>query len=346
MEFLKERWILGIDTSCDDTSIALVKGGKKVAVNLIASQEQIHKQYQGVYPELAARAHVNAIIPLLEKALKDGGISLEDIGAIAYTKGPGLIGSLLIGIETAKALALALKKPSIAVNHLEAHLYAAFMEDSPLSFPPLHPMLGFVLSGGHTCVVKIEQKGKIVLIGNTVDDAIGEAFDKVAILLGLSYPGGSCIEDLAKEGDPSRFPFKPAKIKKLPWHFSFSGLKTSVLYAIKELQSASTEMSEQDKKDLAASFQRAAFAAVADKIEKAVKEGFGQEVVMGGGVCCNQALRSFLQKKFPQIKFYFALPSLCKDNGAMIAGLAYYIYQRQGSSPFCLGPSVVKNCFE
>ncbi|MBI3900850.1 MAG: tRNA (adenosine(37)-N6)-threonylcarbamoyltransferase complex transferase subunit TsaD, partial [Chlamydiia bacterium] len=250
--------VLGIETTCDETAASLVRNGQEILSHSIASSADLHERYGGVFPELACRRHIDAIIPVIEEAL------VAPVDAIAIAKGPGLVGALLIGMQVAKGLKIAWNKPLIGVNHVEAHLYAAFMEHPSHSWQ--FPSLGIVLSGGHTFLVRIDAIGSYQLLGTTVDDAIGEAFDKVGILLGLTYPGGAKVERLAKEGDPKRFSFQAGKVKTHPIHFSFSGLKTSFLYATK-----GKTLTEQEKKDLAASFQEVAFTDIATKAALAIQ---------------------------------------------------------------------------
>jgi N6-L-threonylcarbamoyladenine synthase len=304
--------VLGIETTCDETAASLVRDGKEILSNVISSSADIHKEYGGVYPELACRAHSDRIISVIEQAMVR---DFSEIDLIAVAKGPGLAGALLIGMQTAKGLAIAWNKPFIGVNHVEAHLYAAMMEaPEPLPFPAL----GIVLSGGHTFMLKIFSVGEYQLIGTTVDDAIGEAFDKVATLLGLPYPGGPCIEALAKKGDPKRFSFPKGFVKKNPLNFSFSGLKTSVLYAIKN-----QSLSEQDKADAAASFQETALSDVIHKAKLALKEFPAQAIFLGGGVCNNQRLRDLFSQEFPLHSIFWPQALLSLDNAAMIAGLGF-----------------------
>lgn len=319
-------YILGIETSCDETAVAVVKDGKEILSNVVSSQEDLHALYGGVVPELACRRHIDVLIPLLNEALNKANISLEKLDAIAVTKGPGLIGALLIGINAAKTLAFALNKPLIGVNHVEAHLYAALMStDEEVSFP----CLGVVLSGGHTQLIEIKEIGKYRLLGSTTDDAVGEAFDKVAALLNLSYPGGPQVERLAKEGNPHRYSFKAGVVKGKPLDFSFSGLKTAVLYAVKG-QSAKKDgpsiISEADKKDIAASFQHAAFTDIIQKTHLAAKEHACPTILLGGGVSNNRALRDYFAKHNEGRTIIFPSFGLSLDNAAMIAGLGFHHY--------------------
>lgn len=298
--------ILGIETTCDETSVAVVENGDKILSHVTCSQEQLHAIYGGVVPELASRRHLELIDPTVLQALQDAHLSFKDIEAIAVAHGPGLIGSLLVGINYAQGLALGLNKPLIGINHIEAHLYAAMMGN-----PKVFPAVGVVVSGGHTSIIEIEEIGKYQLLGQTIDDAIGEAFDKVAKMLSLPYPGGPEIERLALNGDPYRFAFHAGRVKDFPLSFSFSGLKTQVLYTLRDHPGAKIE-------DIAASFQRAAIDAVIEKLTR-IK---ATTCYLGGGVTRNNYLRARVHAL--GISCYFPEPSLCLDNGAMIAGLAYY----------------------
>lgn len=317
--------VLGIETTCDETGCAIVKGGKEILSNVVASQDDIHDRYGGVFPELACRRHSEAMIPVLDEALKKAGVTLQDIDLISVAHAPGLIGALLIGLNTAKMLSLSLKKPMIGIHHVEAHLYAALMSQKE---DVIFPCIGAVFSGGHTTLVKMHDIGHYELIGETIDDAIGEAFDKTAKLLGLPYPGGPHIEKIAKEGDISRFTFKAGKIKESPFSFSFSGLKTSVYYAVKGLGEAPLEHSI--KCDIAASFQEAAFIDVISKTLKAAALHGCQTIVFGGGVTNSRTLREKFAAASPGYKLIWPNYGLSLDNAAMIAGLAYHRYQKQG----------------
>lgn len=313
---------LGIETSCDEIAAAIVQDGKTILSNVVRSTSSIHSEYGGVFPELASRGAVDHMIPVVKEALDKAQLRKEDIDLIAVTRGPGLIGSLLVGLNTAKSLSLALDIPFIGVNHVEAHLYASMMNDLPKHFPAL----GVVLSGGHTFLVKINDLGDYELIGSTVDDAIGEAFDKVGSFLGLPYPGGPSIEKLAKEGDCEKFSFQAGKVRRDPFAFSFSGLKTSVLYAIKgqmAKKDSQTIISDEEKKDIAASFQKVAFLDVVNKSIKAIEKYDLKAIYLGGGVCINETLRSFFSSHINKIPLFFPSKELCMDNAAMIAGLGY-----------------------
>ncbi len=320
--------VLGIESTCDETAIAVVRDGKEILSNVIASQADLHAQYGGVFPEMACRRHIEMCQPVLKEALEKADVTLDQIDLIAVAHGPGLIGALLIGLNFAKGLALGADKPLVGVNHIEAHLYAAMMQE-----PVPLPSLGVVISGGHTSLVQINDIGNYELIGQTQDDAIGEAFDKVARLLELPYPGGPQIEQLAKQGDPNRYPFKVGRIKGRPFDFSFSGLKTAVLYTVKGQnrdKNSPLMISEQDKCDVAASFQQAAFASLTEKILLASQKYQPHAIVLGGGVSNNQTLRAHLKQQ-TNCPLFWPANGLSLDNGAMIAGLGYHLFRAKGA---------------
>lgn len=328
--------VLGIETTCDETACSIVRDGKEILSNVIASQTDLHEQYGGVFPELACRRHLDALIPVLKKSFTDAGVQKEEIDLISVAKGPGLIGALLIGLNCAKALSAAWQKPFVGVNHVEAHLYAAMMPLKTLSFPAL----GVVVSGGHTFLVRIEDLGAYKMIGTTQDDAIGEAFDKVAAMLGLPYPGGPSIEKLAKGGNPKRYPFKAGRVKESPWDFSFSGLKTNVLYTLKGPNADKNSpllISVDDKPDVAASFQEIALLDVVEKSLKAAEVFSCKSLFLGGGVSNNLRLRELFAQK-AKLPIYWPELGMSLDNAAMIAGLGYHVYQRQGGDALDLSP--------
>lgn len=334
--------VLGIETTCDETACAIVRSGRSILSNIVASQIDLHKEYGGVVPELACRRHIDLIMPVIDQALSQAQVHLTDIDLIAVAYGPGLIGALLIGLSTAKALALALQKPFIGVNHVEAHLYAALMShEEQVQFP----CLGVVVSGGHTAIVLIKELGVYELIGQTVDDAIGEAFDKVAKLLGLPYPGGPEVERLALNGDAYRYPLRAGQVKGHPLDFSFSGLKTAVLYTLRGKHPHDPQsiiLSEQDKCDLAASFQRAALEDIVKKTLHAAEKFGTQTILLGGGVTNNQSLRQLFAKESGDAhQLIWPSFGLSLDNAAMIAGLGYYRYLARGKGdPMDLEPLV------
>lgn len=320
--------VLGIESTCDETACALVIEGKDILSNVISSQIDIHSEYGGVVPELACRRHVDILLPIVKEALEVGGKHLDEIDLIAAAHGPGLIGALLIGLNSAKSLALALGKPFIGVNHIEAHLYASIMS---LDAMPQFPCLGVVLSGGHTSIVKINSLGEYQLIGQTVDDAIGEAFDKVAKILNLPYPGGPRIEELAKQGNPRGYSLKSGKVKGSPYDFSFSGLKTGVLYAARGQNGKEVlSLSEKERSDLAASFQSTAFNDVIEKTLAAASAHSCQTIIFGGGVTNNQTLRQMYADRSSSLQLHWPSRGLSLDNGAMIAGLGYHKFLQKG----------------
>lgn len=320
---------LGIESTCDESAVALVRNGKEILANCVASQADIHKKYGGVFPEIAAREHIEALLPLIKIAFETARLSEKEIDLIAVAEGPGLMGSLLMGTTAAEALSFAWNKPLVGVNHVDAHLYSAMMEQNT---DPIFPCLGLVLSGGHTFLAKMESITHYHTLGSSVDDAIGEAFDKVATLLDLSYPGGPEIEKLAVCGNPLRYPLKAGQVKNRPLDFSFSGLKTNALYTIKGYQGKRTGkslISEADKKDFAASFQKAAFFDIIEKTKKALKLVSCDTIYLGGGVTCNTYLQKLFRDMLPHVKSHFPSKKLCIDNGAMIAGLGFHLFQLQ-----------------
>lgn len=312
--------IMAIESSCDETSVAIIKNGKEILSNIISSQIDIHAQYGGVVPEIASRQHILTINPILNEALKEANITKDEIDAIAVTYAPGLQGSLLVGITTAKTIAWLWNKPLIPVNHLEGHMYSVFLEND---ITP--PMITLLVSGGHTEIINFKDYGKYELVGKTKDDAVGEAFDKVARLLGLPYPGGPYIDKCAKQGNKKAYNFPRAM--KNTYDFSFSGLKTSVLYKIKDLNEQNIEI---PVNDIAASFSQAVADTLVEKTIRAAKELSINNIVITGGVAANSFLRSEMEFCCKKNKFKLFLPSmkLCTDNAAMIGCAAYYKFIR------------------
>lgn len=313
--------ILAIESSCDETSASVLVDGK-ILSNYIANQT-IHEQYGGVVPELASRAHQENIVPVVDYALKQAGIKKEELDAIAFTQAPGLIGALLVGSCFAKSLALALNKPLIAVHHMQAHVLANFIEDPIPSFP----FLCLTVSGGHTQIVRVDSPLQMKVIGETLDDAAGEAFDKSAKLLGLPYPGGPLIDKYAKQGDPEKFKFPEPQIPEL--NFSFSGLKTSILYFLQEKQKEDPSFVENNMADICASIQHRIVSILMNKLKKASKETGIKEIGIAGGVSANSGLRTALQLYGEKYGWKTYIPKFeyCTDNAAMIAITAYYKYQ-------------------
>lgn len=317
--------MLGLETSCDDTSVALVRDGREVLTSLVSSQIEDHAVYGGIVPELASRRHTELLNPLIDRALTTAGIGFADLDAVAVTQGPGLLGSLLVGVVAAQALGWTLDVPVVGVNHLEAHLFANFLVDPELK-PPL---LALLVSGGHTALIVMEDFGRYRLLGQTVDDAVGEAYDKVARLLGMPYPGGPPIDKLAPAGNPRAFEFPQAKLDN-PFDFSFSGLKTAVLYTVQKLGQPLPVA------DLAASFQRAAVGALVNKTARAAKETGLDTVILAGGVAANRELRQRLAERLAKQggRLVVPPPHLCTDNAAMIAARGYYQLQEgEGLGP-------------
>ena len=311
--------VLGIETSCDETAAAVVRDGKHILSNVVSSSLGEHKKYYGIIPEIASRAHVEVISYVVKEAIKKAKVKLDDIDCLAVTVNPGLVGSLLVGISFAKALSFSLKKPLIEVNHLEAHLYAAFLENQV----PKIPFIGLVVSGGHSSIFYIPKMGDFRLLGSTQDDAAGEAFDKVARILGLGYPGGPIIDRLAKRGNARKLRFNCAQLPDT-FDFSFSGIKTSVLYYVRD---------KWDKKyvtisDIAAAFQEEVVNILVKKSLIACKAKGVKTLVVGGGVACNSRLRYKLnyEAKDKGVKVYFPPADLCLDNAAMVAGLGYQLH--------------------
>jgi len=310
--------ILGIESSCDETSIALLKDGKEVLANLVSSQIDIHAKYGGVVPEIASRQHILNINPLLDEVFSTNNITPNDIDAIAVTHAPGLLGSLMIGLMTAKTLAWLWDKPLVGINHLEGHIYASFIEND-VEFP----VLALLVSGGHTELIILEGHGKYTLVGKTKDDAVGEAFDKVARLLDLPYPGGPEIDKLTKLGDVKRFNF-PRPLKA-GLDFSYSGIKTSVLYKVRDLKESNQEV---PINDIAASFNYAIADSLIDKTMRAAKTYGIKRIIVTGGVAANSLLREKMTEACQKNGFDIYIPSMkyCTDNAAMIACAGYYRY--------------------
>lgn len=323
---------LGIETSCDETSIGIVEDGNKEIVLKVYSQTELHSVYGGVVPEIASRAHLEKINDLLELALAESGVELKDIGYIAVTAYPGLMGSLIVGAQMARCLSLALKIPVIALDHLEAHLTVVRLEEKN----PAFPYLGVLLSGGNSAIFRVEDYGRMILIGDTQDDALGEAFDKVAALLGLDYPGGPEIERLAKKyvPKPGELPIFPELLKDLPTEkilFSYSGLKTAVLYYLKKNPDYLSDVEK-----ICYHFQETAFKLVEKNIKRAISLTKIREVVVAGGVMANSTLKERLQKFSEKINFRLTIPErkiLCTDNGAMVACLGYFLFKKGITSP-------------
>lgn len=317
------KTILGIESSCDDTSAAVIKDGLLLS-NIIASQK-VHEAYGGVVPELASRAHQQNIVPVINEAIKQAGIKLEELDAIAYTRGPGLLGSLLVGTSFAKGLAIALEKPLIDVNHLHGHILSQFIRHEQNDKVPEYPFMTLLVSGGNTQIVITHAYNKMEIIGQTIDDAAGEAFDKCAKVMGLPYPGGPHIDSLASKGDGTKFRFSKPHISGL--NFSFSGLKTSFLYTLRDYLKTDPEFIEKNKADLAASLQRTIIEILLDKLDKAIKlHPEIKHLSIGGGVSANSGVRQAIQEFCNKHSITAWIPkrAFTTDNAAMVAIAGYY----------------------
>jgi len=323
----KKTIILGIESSCDDTSAAVL-ADRYLLSNVMASQK-VHEQYGGVVPELASRAHQQNIVPVVDQALKQAGVAMEDVDAIAFTRGPGLLGSLLVGVSFAKGLALSAGKPLIEVNHLQGHILSHFVkEEGRPHAEPEFPFLALLVSGGHTQIVKVNDYLDFEVLGRTIDDAVGEAFDKCAKLLGLGYPGGPVIDRLAKEGDASRFRFAKPNVPGLD--YSFSGIKTSLLYFLRDEVAKDPDFIEKNKADLCASFQKDLIDILMKKLLLAVRQTSIKQVVIGGGVSANSGLRTRIEEEGRRRGWTTFLPELrfTTDNAAMIAVVGHFKYSK------------------
>lgn len=323
--------VLGIETSCDETAAAIYSSAGLLS-NIIASQT-IHHEYGGVVPELASREHIRLILPIIKKSLADASLALKQIDGIAVTYGPGLVGSILVGLNTAKALAYVVNIPWIGINHIEGHIFSIYLTHKNLE----PPFISLVVSGGHTQLVYVDQIGQYEIMGKTLDDAAGEAFDKVAKMLNLGYPGGPIIDKLATQGDENYVHFPRSIIKENEFNFSFSGLKTAVLYYLKQL---SEDERQHHVADIAASFQAALVEVLVEKTVAAAKNRKIKHIVLAGGVARNRFLRNMFQQRaeIEQLQVYIPEPILCTDNAAMIAWLGYYKLQEGLKSDYNLAP--------
>lgn len=320
--------MLGIESSCDETSAAIVVNGREILSNVIATQIKLHAEYGGVVPELASRKHVESVIPVIDKACKEANIELKDVDAIGVTYGPGLVGALLVGLSAAKALAFSLDKPLIGVNHIDGHICANYIAHKELK----PPFICLVASGGHSHIVNVIDYQKAIVLGRTRDDAAGEAFDKIARVLGLGYPGGPKVEIKAKEGDEQAFKFPRVKFKDSPYDFSFSGLKTAVINTVNQFRQKGEEVPVED---VCASFQKAAVDVLVDNTIEAAIKAKSDTVCLAGGVAANTFLRESFEKACSGagLKLLYPPLKLCTDNAAMIASSAYFSFIEKDFAP-------------
>ena len=328
--------ILGIESSCDDTSAAIIRDGLLLS-NVIASQS-VHEEYGGVVPELASRAHQQNIVPVVDAAIRRAGISKTDLSAIAFTRGPGLLGSLLVGTSFAKGLSLGLRIPIVDVNHLHGHVLSHFVRRKPDDRVPEYPFLCLLISGGNSQLILVKNYNDMEILGQTIDDAAGEAFDKCAKVMGLPYPGGPHIDRLAAEGDPKRFRFAKPHIPGLD--YSFSGLKTSFRYTLRDQKRLDPDFIEKNKADLAASLQRTIIEILLDKLDKAVKQTGVSTVAIGGGVSANSGVRAAVADYCEAHGLTAFIPerAFTTDNAAMVAIAGYYKYLDKEFCPYSLAP--------
>lgn len=315
--------ILGIESSCDDTAAAVVEDGRRVLSSVVSSQDDIHSKFGGIVPELASRRHIESIIPVVEGALSGASVTLDDIDGIAVTRGPGLVGSILIGLSFAKAVSFVKGVPFTGVNHIESHPLAAFLYEGESLEPPRFPFVSLIVSGGHTTLLLMESHTSYRILGQTLDDAAGEAFDKVAKLLGLGYPGGAAIDRLAKTGSRDSVRFTRPYLSKGSLDFSFSGLKTAVLTHVRAQDGTPDAVAVAD---IAASFQEAVVDVLVDKALRALKAEGSKNLVVAGGVACNSRLRERITEtaREEDLRLFVPPPRFCSDNGAMVAALGYH----------------------
>ena len=319
---MKDTLILAIESSCDETAASVVKNGRTILSNVISSQIALHTLYGGVVPEIASRKHIEKINQVIKEALKEAGVTLDDLDAIGVTYGPGLVGALLVGVAEAKAIAYAKKLPLVGVHHIEGHVSANYIEHPDLE----PPFLCLIVSGGHTHLVIVKDYGEFEILGRTRDDAAGEAFDKVARAIGLGYPGGPKVDKLAREGNPDAIVFPKGKLGDCPYDFSFSGLKTGVLNYVNSVRQRGEEI---NNADIAASFQMAVMEVIVMKAVTAAKKFKRKKLALAGGVAANSLLRGMMEEACQKngISFYRPEPILCTDNAAMISCAAYYRYK-------------------
>jgi len=323
----KDILILGIESSCDDTSAAVIKNGFLLS-NIIAGQK-VHEAYGGVVPELASRAHQQNIVPVVDQAIKQAGVAIEELTAVAFTRGPGLLGSLLVGTSFTKGFSLAMGIPMIEINHLQGHVLAHFIQEyNEPSDPPTFPFLCLLVSGGNSQIIKVNDYLDMEVLGQTIDDAAGEAFDKCAKVMGLPYPGGPFVDKLAKEGNPKAFEFAKPRVANLD--YSFSGLKTSFLYFLRDRLKENQNFIEERKADLCASLQKTIIDILLDKLIKAAKDTGIREIAVSGGVSANSGLRNALVETAARLHWKMHIPKFAftTDNAAMIAITGYFKYQK------------------
>jgi N6-L-threonylcarbamoyladenine synthase len=338
---MKENLILGIESSCDETSAAVVADGRKVLSNIIASQIDLHAEYGGVVPEIASRKHVELILPVIDSALKEAKVALEDLDGIAVTYGPGLVGALLVGVSAAKAIAAAMDKPLIKVHHIEGHIAANYITHTDLK----PPYICLVVSGGHSHIVHVRDYLDFEILGRTRDDAAGEAFDKISRVLGLGYPGGPAIDRNAKNGDPKAFHYPRVRFDDGSYDFSFSGIKTAVINHVNQIRQKGEEL---PISDICASFQQAVVDVLVDHTVSAAVALGAKTICLAGGVASNSLLRASMERKAKKsgIKTLYPLPVLCTDNAAMIASAGYYSFLAGEFADFTLNaiPSLTIGC--
>ncbi|AAK03322.1 TPA: tRNA (adenosine(37)-N6)-threonylcarbamoyltransferase complex transferase subunit TsaD [Pasteurella multocida] len=326
--------VLGIETSCDETGVAIYDEEKGLVANQLYTQIALHADYGGVVPELASRDHIRKTAPLIQAALAQANLTPDEIDGIAYTSGPGLVGALLVGSTIARSLAYAWNVPAIGVHHMEGHLLAPMLEDNP----PTFPFVALLVSGGHTQLVRVDGVGRYQLLGESIDDAAGEAFDKTAKLLGLDYPGGAALARLAEKGDPKRFKFPRPMTDRPGLDFSFSGLKTFAANTLQQAIKEEGELTEQTKADIAYAFQQAVVETLVIKCRRALKETGFNRLVIAGGVSANKQLRQDLAQLMQQLKgeVFYPQPQFCTDNGAMIAYTGFLRLKQGESQPLAI----------